>query len=401
MSIFPTVRFAACRRWLLHIVILGLAGLGSLACEGPTGPEGPQGEQGPSGTDPSIINLDLSNHVQGTTFDRGSNTLTPKNDTLSIKWGATMDTTITSVTIADSQYAAVYVRVPGVGFQRAPVRFNVDGTQNVSDVVQEADPFAQVEYNLLRQLPSPARDSFFAADAVGGTDRRFYTAVTDRFDIHEAVVEPGEFAVTVRAYEAEDGSEYESGIAEGFTSPLVPFDNDLSDTSPNNYPNANSSGEIEYRQVATDLGAIRNAVGTNLRLEKYELRAVKQGAVGPIGRVFGPGNPGRIDRPRRDARRDPDPLRDHRLRAVPLDVARRADSGDRAPRRVARPGALSGDLRGPAPRWRVRSRLSARALADRGERVVGAMSYSPAPVTSGRSRSRHSVRLPSKNATSS
>lgn len=287
MSIFPAARFAMPRPWLLPVVVAGLAGLGLLACEGPTGPEGPQGEQGPpgpAGADPSIINLDLSNHVQGTTFDRGSNTLTPKNDTLSIKWGATMDTTITSVTVADSQYAAVYVRVPGVGFQRAPVRFNVDGTQNVSDVVQEADPFAQVEYNLLRQLPSPARDSFFAADAVGGTDRRFYTAVTDRFDIHEAVVEPGEFAVTVRAYEAEDGSEYESGIAEGFTSPLVPFDNDLSDTSPNNYPNANSSGEIEYRQVATDLGAIRNAVGTNLRLEKYELRAVKQGSFGPVSR---------------------------------------------------------------------------------------------------------------------
>jgi hypothetical protein len=263
-----------------------MASLGLLACEGPAGPEGPegpegpQGEQGPAGPAPDIINLDLTDHVRETTFDRGSKQLSSKDDTLSIQWGATLDTTITSVTIADSQYAEIYVRVPGVGFQRAPTRFDFDGTRTVSNVERGADAFSRVDYNLLEQMPSPSRDSFFAAEAVGGADRRYYTAVTDQFDIHEAVVEPGEFTAMIRAYEATDGSAYESGIIEGFSSLLVPFDNDLSNTSADNYPNANSSGVVEYQGSTTDLGALQNAVGTDLRLEEYEVQATKQGAFG-------------------------------------------------------------------------------------------------------------------------
>jgi hypothetical protein len=293
MSVFPFTRFAVFRRPLL-LLIGGIASVGLLACEGPAGPqgpEGPQGEQGPpgaAGTDPSIINLDLTDHVENTTFDRGSNTLTPEDDTLSIKWGATMDTTITSVTIADSQYAEIYVRVPGVGFQRAPIRFNFDGAQNVSNVVREADPFAQVEYDLLEQLPSPSRDSFFTAEAVGGSDRRFYTAVLASSDIHEAIVEPDRFTATVRAYDAVAGSNYEGGLnTEGFTqgAPDIPFDSDLSDSSVNTYPNAGSNGIVTYRQSTTDLSAVRNAFGSDLRLGEGRLQAIKEEPVGTFGRV--------------------------------------------------------------------------------------------------------------------
>ncbi|WP_263787993.1 collagen-like protein [Salinibacter grassmerensis] len=281
MHVFTPTRSATFRRTLL-LLLGAVVSLGLLACEGPAGPEGlegPQGEQGPQGpdgTDPSIINLDLTDHVNETTFDRGTNTLTQEGDTLKIQWGATLDTTITSVTIADSQYAEVYVRVPGAGFQDAPIRFEFDGTRSVSNVVREADPFAQVEYDLLEQMPSPSRDSFFTADAVGGADRRYYTAITDQSDFHEAVVEPGEFTAMIRAYGTTDGSVYESGIAENFSSILVPFDSDLSDASVNNYPNANTSGEVNYEGSTTDLSAIRNSVGADLRLEDYELQATKQ-----------------------------------------------------------------------------------------------------------------------------
>ena len=291
MHVVPSTYSVSFRRALLFLVG-GLASLSLLACEGPAGPEGPQGEQGeqgpqgPSGTDPSIITLDLTDHVQQTTFDRGTNQLTSKDDTLSIKWGATMDTTITSVTVADSQYAEIYVRVPGVGFQRTPIRFNFDGARNVSNVVREADPFSQIEYDLLEQLPSPSRDSFFAAEAVGGADRRYYTAITDQFDIHEAVVEPGKFTAMIRAYEASAGSAYRSGIAQGFdTPPLFPFDNDLSNASVDNYPNANSNGLVVYQESTTDLGAIQNSIGANLRLEDYELQATKQGGFGGTIRI--------------------------------------------------------------------------------------------------------------------
>ena len=291
MHLVPSSCSVPFRRALL-LLLGAVASLGLLACEGPAGPqgpagpEGPQGEQGPAGTDPSIINLDLGNHVGETTFDRGSNQLTSKDDTLSIQWGATMDTTITSVSIADSQYAEIYVRVPGVGFQRAPIRFDFDGARNVSNVVREADPFAQVEYDLLEQLPSPSRDSFFAADAVGGADRRYYTAITDRFDIHEAVVEPGEFTAMIRAYEASAGSAYRSGIAQGFdTPPLFPFDNGLSNASVDNYPNANSNGVVVYQEFTTDLGAIQDSIGADLRLEDYELQATKQGGFGGTIRI--------------------------------------------------------------------------------------------------------------------
>lgn len=289
----PSDRSGPFRRGLL-LLIGAIASLGLLACEGPAGPqgpegpEGPQGEQGPQGpvgTDPSIINLELTDHVNETAFDRGTNQLTSKDDTLLIEWGATMDTTITSVTIADSQYAEIYVRVPGVGFQRAPIRFEFDGVLNVSNVVREADPFAQVEYDLLEQLPSPSRDSFFTAEGVGGTDRRYYTAVTDQFDIHEALVEPGEFTAMIRAYEATDGSAYESGIAEGFSSLLVPFDSDLSNASVGTFPNANSNGIVEYRQSTSDLSAIQDSIGTGLRLEEYTLRASKQGDFARVGRT--------------------------------------------------------------------------------------------------------------------
>ena len=273
-------------RRVLLLLVGGVVSLGLLACEGPTGPEGPegpqgeQGPQGPSGTNPTIITLDLTDHVQETTFDRGTNQLTPEDDTLSIEWGATMDTTITSVTIADSQYAEIYVRVPGVGFQRAPVRFDFDGARNVSNVEREAQPFDQVAYDLLEVLPTPSRDSFFAADAVGGADRRYYTAVSAQSDIHEAIVEPGEFSVRIRAYDAANGSAYESGIAEGFSSLLVPFDSDLTSASDGFYPIADAAGDVVYEETTTDLSAIQDSIGTDLRLEDYALKATKQGSFG-------------------------------------------------------------------------------------------------------------------------
>jgi len=289
MSSCPPIRSVETRNFSLVLLVGALLSLGLLACEGPAGPEGPEGPEGaqgpegppgPAGTDPSIINLDLSNHVGETTFDRGSNTLTSEGDTLSIQWGATMDTTITSVTIADSQYAEIYVRVPGVGFQRAPLRFNFDGARNVSNVERGADAFSRVDYNLLEQLPSPSRDSFFAAEAVGGADRRYYTAVTDQFDIHEALVEPGELSVWIRAYDARNGSTYESGFAEGFSSLLVPFDSDLTSASDGFYPNADAAGDVVYQRSTTDLGVIQDSIGPDLRLEDYDLKATKQGSFG-------------------------------------------------------------------------------------------------------------------------
>ncbi|PQJ33659.1 hypothetical protein BSZ35_02760 [Salinibacter sp. 10B] len=277
------------------VLIWGLVGGGLLACEGPAGPqgpqgpEGPQGEQGPPGADgaePKIINLDLTDHVQNTTFDRGSNTLTSKGDTLSIQWGAAMDTAITSVTIADSMYVKTYVRVPGSGFQPGPIRFAFDGEGNPSNVEREADPFAQVEYDLLEQLPSPSRDSLFAAEAVGGSDRRFYTGTTDQHDIHEVIVEPDRFTARIRAYDAASGSEYKSGIVETFTTPPpVPFDSDLSGASAGTYPTANAAGEVTYRQSTTDLSAIQSVVGEDLRLQQYELQATKEGSFGSVIRT--------------------------------------------------------------------------------------------------------------------
>lgn len=281
MSSRVTIPSVTTRRLSFLLLIGGLVSLILLACEGPTGPEGPEGEQGPqgeAGTDPRIINLKLNNHVGRTAFDRGSNTLTPEDDTLSIRWGATMDTTISSVTIADSQYVETYVRVPGVGFQRAPLRFEFDGVKNVSNVERGADAFSQVDYNLLEQLPSPSPGSLFVAGAVGGADRRYYTAVTDQSDIHEAVVEPDELSVRIRAYGARNGSDYESGIAVGITSLLVPFDSDLTDADAGFYPTADGAGDVVYERSTTDLGAIQDSVGTDLRLEEYELEATKEGS---------------------------------------------------------------------------------------------------------------------------
>jgi hypothetical protein len=223
----------------------------------------------------------LSNHVEDVTFDRGTNVTTSKGDTLSVAWGATMDTTITSVTITDTMFVQVYVRVPGIGFQDAPLRFEFDGAANSSNVEQVTDTFSQVDYDLLEQLPSPSPDSFFAAEAVGGGNRHYYTAVTDGFDIHEVLVEPERFTAMVRAYEATDGSPYESGVAEGFnTPPPFPLDNDLSNASVDNYPNANSSGVVEYEESTADLSGIQSVVGADLRLEGYELQATKQGSFG-------------------------------------------------------------------------------------------------------------------------
>jgi len=287
---------------LSHLTAGGLAPLlavglflsfGLIACEGPVGPEGPRGEQGergpqgPAGPGARIISLDLSNHVGDVAFDRGTNVLTSKGDTLSVAWGATMDTTITSVTITDTMFVQVYVRVPGVGFQEAPLRFEFDGATDISNVEPVTDGFSQVDYDLVERLPSPSPDSFYAAEAVGGDNRRYYTAVTDGFpgfDIHEVLVEPERFTAMVRAYEATDGSAYESGIAEDFSSLLVPFDSDLSNASVDNYPNANSSGVVEYEGSTTDLSAIQDSIGTGLRLEEYELQATKQDAFGGVNR---------------------------------------------------------------------------------------------------------------------
>ena len=274
----------------LLLAVSLLLSVGLMACEGPVGPEGPRGEQGergpqgpqgPAGPGARIISLDLSDHVRDVTFDRGTNVLTSKGDTLSVAWGATMDTTITSVTIADTMFVQVYVRVPGVGFQEAPLRFEFDGAAHTANVEWGAEGFSQVDYDLLEQLPSPSPDSFFAAGAVGGANRRYYTAVTDGFDIHEALVEPDELTVMVRAYEAADGSPYESGVAEGFnTPPPFPLDNDLSNASADNYPNANASGIVEYEESTTDLSGIQSVVGADLRLDEYELQATKQGEFG-------------------------------------------------------------------------------------------------------------------------
>lgn len=278
----------------LLLAISVLLSIGLVACEGPVGPEGPQGEQGergpqgPAGPGARIISFDLSGHVSDVTFDRGTNALTAEGDTLSIQWGAVMDTTITSVTIADTMFAQVYVRVPGIGFQEAPLRFEFDGTGDASNVVQESDPFAQVEYDLLEQLPSPSRDSFFTANAVGGADRRYYTAVLASNDIHEVIVEPGGFTAMVRAYNAVSGSSYESGInTEGFTqnAPDIPLDSDLGDSSVNTYPKAGSNGVVTYLQSTTDLNAVQNAFGTDLRLAEGTLQAIKEEPVGTFGRV--------------------------------------------------------------------------------------------------------------------
>lgn len=293
MEIFSTRnrrRFPQLPFLLLAMIVTSMSLLG---CEGPAGPQGPKGDQGPegpegpegpAGSEPEVIRLDLSDHVKSTAFDRGSNNRTSKGDTLSISWGAVMDTTISSVTIADSMFVEVYVRVPEIGFQRAPIHFEFDGSQTVSNVNSDVGTYSQITYDLLDRLPSPSRDSLFAADAVGGSDRRYYTAVTDRHDIHEALVLPSQFTARIRAYEATSGSSYESGVSEGFSTLLVPFDSDLSNTSVDNYPNANSSGQVTYEQTTTNLTAIENAVGPDIDLSKRDVLATKEGSFGPVSR---------------------------------------------------------------------------------------------------------------------
>jgi hypothetical protein len=219
-------------------------------------------------------------------FDRGTNTTTAEGDTLSIRWGAVMDTTITSVTITDTMFAQVYVRVPGVGFQEAPIQFAFNGTETVTDV-QSPGLSAQVEYDLVNELPSGVEDSLFAPDAVGGSERRYYTAVTASSDIHEFIVEPGQVTVLIRAYGATDGSSYEGGIVESTfsTSPRVPLDSDLANTGVDVYPNADANGEVNYQESTTDLGAIQSEVGTDLALSNYSLQAYKEGPFGKTGRL--------------------------------------------------------------------------------------------------------------------
>lgn len=267
--------------------------IGLLACEGPVGPEGPQGEpgpkgpQGPAGPGAQVISFDLSGHVGQAAFDRGTNTLSAEGDTLSLKWGVVMDTTITSVTIEDTMFVQVYVRVPGVGFQRAPLRFNFDGAKNVGNVKPDVGVFSQVDYNLVEALPSGVNDSLFAPDAVGGGERRYYTAVTASNDIHEFVVEPGSFTTMVRAYGATDGSSYESGIVESTfnTPPLIPFDSDLTDVSVDTYPNADANGEVNYQESTTDLSAIQSEAGADLQFEENSFQAYKEGSFGETGRL--------------------------------------------------------------------------------------------------------------------
>lgn len=282
-------------RGLLLLAISALISIGLFACEGPVGPEGPRGEQGergpqgpqgPAGPGAQIISLDLSQHMGRAAFDRGTNVLTAEGDTLSIQWGAVMDTTITSVTIADTMFAQVYVRVPGVGFQEAPIRFAFNGTETVTDV-QSPDLSAPVEYTLVDELPSGIEDSLFAPDAVGGADRRYYTAVTASSDIHEFVVEPGRFTAKVRAYEATDGSSYESGIVESTfnTPPLIPLDSDLTNTNVDVYPNADANGAVNYEESTTDLSAIQSAAGADLQFEEDRLQAYKTGPFGETGRL--------------------------------------------------------------------------------------------------------------------
>ena len=280
----------------LPLIAVGLAiSVGLVACEGPVGPEGPQGEQGeqgpqgpqgPAGPGARIISFDLRDHMGRSAFDRGTNTTTAEGDTLSIQWGAVTDTTITSVTIADTMFAQVYVRVPGVGFQEAPIRFSFNGTKTVTDV-RSPGPFTQIEYDLVGELPSGVEDSLFAPNAVGGNERRYYTAVTASNDIHEFLVEPGRFTATVQAYEATDGSTYEGGIvASTFaSSALVPLDSDLSNATAGTYPNANASGVVDYEETTDDLGAIEDSVGADLALSQYRLQAYKDGAFGETGRL--------------------------------------------------------------------------------------------------------------------
>jgi hypothetical protein len=228
----------------------------------------------------------LSGQVGETAFDRGTNTTTAEGDTLSIQWGAVMDTTITSVTITDTMYAQVYVRVPGVGFQEAPIQFAFNGTETVTDV-QPPGLSAQVEYDLVDALPSGVEDSLFAPDAVGGSERRHYTTVLASNDFHEFVVEPGRFTAMVRAYEATDGSSYKSGIVESTfnTPPLIPFDSDLTNTSVDVYPNADANGEVSYEESTTDLSAIQSAAGADLQFEGNSLQAYKTGPFGETGRL--------------------------------------------------------------------------------------------------------------------
>lgn len=284
------------RRLSFLLFIGALASVGLLACEGPVGPEGPRGDQGERGPEgpqglagpgAEIISFDLSNHVGESAFDRGTNTLSAEGDTLSLEWGAVMDTTITSVTIEDTMFVQVYVRVPGLGFQRAPLRFDFDGAKTTGNVKHDVDAFSQVGYDLVDALPSGVEDSLFAPEAVGGRDRRFYTAVTASDDIHEAIVEPGRFTAMIRAYDATADSTYESGIVETtFSSPpAVPFDSDLSDASAGTYPNADSNGDVTYEESTTDLSALQGALGTGLPLEENAFQAYKDGAFGVTGRI--------------------------------------------------------------------------------------------------------------------
>lgn len=87
----------------------------------------------------------------------------------------------------------------------------------------------------------------------------------------------------VRAYEAVDGSAYESGVTQDAfsTPPIFPFDNNLSNAEVDNYPNANSNGVIEYQESTTDLSAIQNAVGADLQLDEYHPVATKDKGTGP------------------------------------------------------------------------------------------------------------------------
>jgi hypothetical protein len=111
--------------------------------------------------------------------------------------------------------------------------------------------------------------------------------VTASNDIHEFVVEPGSFTAMVRAYEATDGSSYESGIVESTFDrpPLIPFDNDLTNVSVDSYPNADANGEVDYQESTTDLGALESAAGADLQFGENSFQAYKDGPFGETGRL--------------------------------------------------------------------------------------------------------------------
>ena len=166
------------------------------------------------------------------------------------------------------------------GFRIIDILQNYDGA-GLDELEQQLDLAKSTVHNYLATLESMG----YVVEQNGTyhLGLRFLThgmAAKSRLRIHEAIVEPGEFSVRIRAYDAANGSAYESGIAEGFSSLLVPFDSDLTRASDGFYPNADAAGDVVYEESTTDLGAIQDSIGTDLRLEDYDLKATKQGSFG-------------------------------------------------------------------------------------------------------------------------